>query len=78
MVPQGCAGVVAGYVAQTQILHNDIANTSNVRATAAPSLLRCLETLRSIVRAVQGAVCVGWGWGANNVSTHLRSTRKHA
>jgi hypothetical protein len=26
---QGCAGVVAGYVAHTQIVHNDIANTSN-------------------------------------------------
>ena len=38
----GCAGIVAGYVASTDIVHNDIANTSN------------------------GAVCIGWGWGANN------------
>lgn len=38
----GCAGIFAGYVAATDITHNDIADTSN------------------------GAVCVGWGWGAAN------------
>ena len=38
----GCAGIFAGYVTATDIVHNDIANTSN------------------------GAVCIGWGWGANN------------
>eukprot|EP01047_Picozoa_sp_COSAG01_P015778 COSAG01_NODE_795_length_13541_cov_5.530725_5_plen_677_part_00 len=38
----GCAGIVAGYVAQASITQNDIADVSN------------------------GAVCLGWGWGANN------------
>jgi hypothetical protein len=38
----GCAGVVAGYVAYTSIVHNDLSSTSN------------------------GAVCLGWGWGAKN------------
>jgi len=38
----GCAGIFAGYVAATDIVHNDIADTSN------------------------GAVCLGWGWGATN------------
>ena len=38
----GCAGVMAGYVVQTSIVHNDISDSSN------------------------GAVCIGWGWGANN------------
>ena len=33
---------MAGYVADTAIVHNDLANTSN------------------------GAVCLGWGWGAAN------------
>ena len=44
----GCAGVVAGYVAHTDIVYNDIANTSN------------------------GAICIGWGWGAAN---SMRSNR---
>eukprot|EP00039_Didymoeca_costata_P005849 m.85191 g.85191 ORF g.85191 m.85191 type:complete len:600 (-) comp13000_c0_seq2:48-1847(-) len=39
---RGCAGIMAGYVANTEIMHNDIANTSN------------------------GAICIGWGWGAKN------------
>lgn len=39
---RGCAGVFAGYVAFTSIVHNAISDTSN------------------------GAVCIGWGWGANN------------
>jgi hypothetical protein len=38
----GCAGILAGYVAHTDIIHNDIASTSN------------------------GAICLGWGWGATN------------
>lgn len=44
---KGCAGVFGGYIVETSVLHNDIANCSN------------------------GCVTIGWGWGANNVSSMI-------
>ena len=50
---QGSAGVFNGYVAFTDILHNDITNTSN------------------------GAICLGWGWGAKNSMRNNRVNYNH-
>eukprot|EP00041_Stephanoeca_diplocostata_P034046 m.1142246 g.1142246 ORF g.1142246 m.1142246 type:complete len:291 (-) comp24453_c0_seq18:4226-5098(-) len=49
----GCAGICAGYVANTDIVHNQLTNTSN------------------------GAICLGWGWGANNTMHNNRVNYNH-